>query len=184
MCPPKKQMNSTLSDDISSKLPELAEKVLFVPTDVQQKIKAKFWTRFTPGPLVSEENISLSKALEITDCPKIRDWWHRPGFREWLLNKNEEQERVKYLFNKGLDAIESILDNPDVKTINAKANIIKMLAEMNGYLGKRPIEKFADEDINKMSEHQLRSFLERKGVKIIEEKVLNVNNKDDDKAET
>ena len=173
----KKIINSTIDEvneikEISPRqMAEVTDKVIFEPTSTQAKLKAKFWTRFQPGPLVNTGTLTLAKAAEITGSTQLKKWWYIPGFLEWFMNKEEERERLKYLFNKGLDTIENILDNPEANA-NAKANIIKMLAEMNGYLGKKPIEKFADESINKMSEAQLKEFLERKGVTITQEKII------------
>ena len=182
--------NTTLSKDESKEIKpnKLAEQVIFTPSANQSKIKARFWTRYQPGPFSSPENMTMAEALEVTGSAQLRKWWAVPGFTEWFMNRDEERERLKYLFNKGLDTMESMLDNPDTNA-NAKANLIKMLAEMNGYLGKKPVEKFADEDINKMSENQLKTFLEKKGVKIVEERIIETTgrnqegNKDDSQAE-
>ncbi len=173
----KKILNTTLGSDekISpQQTKSLSEKVIFEPTSSQAKLKARFWTRFQPGPLVSPSNITMTTALEVTGSAQMRKWWHEPGFVEWFTNREEERERLKYLFHKGLNTIENILDNPEANA-NAKANIIKMLAEMNGYLGKKPVEKFADEDINKMSEAQLKAFLEKHGVTFVQENVIDAS---------
>lgn len=165
------------------KVSSLAEQIIFTPSTPQAKVKAKFWTRFQPGPLADPENITMTLALEITNSAALRKWWSQDGFQEWFLNKEEEKERLKYLFNKGLDTMEDILDNPDANA-NAKANIIKMLAEMNGYLGKKPVEKFADEEFNRMSEAQLKSYLERKGVTVTQEQILDVGTSDKKEDDT
>ena len=167
-----------LTIDKQKKLAKLSATALFSPTDAMAKVKARFWTKFQPGPLVGVENVSLSVVAQVTKSAALNRWWDDEGFRDWFLNRDEERERIKYLFNKGLDTIEHILDNPEANA-NAKANLIKMLAEMNGYLGKKPVEKFADTEINAMSEQQLMGYLERKGVKVVEEKVLDISSRED-----
>lgn len=156
----------------------LASDVLFSPSVPQAKVKARFWVRFTPGPFMGPSGITVEEAMRVTGCPTLKKWWGEKGFKEWFLNKEEERERIKYLFNKGLDAVEEILMDPAANP-NAKANLIKMLAEMTGHLGKtKPVEKFADQEIEKMDEQQLETYLTKKGVKVVTEKVLNVD-KDD-----
>ena len=157
---------------------KLSKDVLFEPSSVQQKAKARFWSRFQSGPLANPSMVSLTEALATTNIPQLKKWWDDKQFVEWFLNKDEERERIKFLFNKGLDTMENILDNPEANA-NAKANIIKMLAEMNGYLGKKPEVKFSDESINKMSEAQLQDFLSRKGVKLVQETVVDVVKKEE-----
>lgn len=170
----KRVINTTIkeSKEISPReTAKLSDKVIFEPTSAQVRQKARFWTRFRPGPLTPSDNITMATALEVTGSAQIRKWWNEPGFVEWFENKDEERERLKYLFHKGLDTIENILDNPEANA-NAKANLIKMLAEMNGFLGKKPVEKFADDSINQMSEAQLKEFLNKNNVKVVEEKII------------
>ena len=180
--PPKHIINSNVEDEASlttvesKTVTKLADNILFEPTATQSKIKAKFWSRYHPGPFdsPSDGKITLATALEVTGSTSLRKYWSQPGFREWFLNRDEEREKLKYLFNKALDSAEKILDNPEANP-NAKANIIKMLAEMNGFMGKKQIEKFADDDINKMSEKQLKEFLTKKGVKVVQENIIDAS---------
>jgi len=179
----KKTLNTTLEESPQGQVTKLADKVIFEPTSSQAKVKARFWTRFRPGPLTAGR-LTMDKVLEVTNSAGIRKWWHEPGFVEWFMNKEEERERLKYLFNKGLDMVERIIDDPDANA-NAKANLFKMLAEMNGHLGKKPVEKFADEEVAKMSEDQLAAFIEKKGFKFVKENIINVGSesKEDGSAE-
>lgn len=181
----KKILNSTINES-SENLPEkkqqeiktLSKQFIFEPTKAQAKLKAKFWTRFQPGPMQSSDNITLSVAMDVTSNTSLEKYWREPGFRDWFLNNQEERERLRYLFNKSLDAVENILDNPEANA-NAKANLVKLLAEMTGHLSKKPVEKFSDESINRMSEHELKTFLSKKGVRLVEEKVIDVSRREE-----
>lgn len=178
---PKKPINTNVDSPLTGKVSkptvkvkqtkELSDKVLFSPTAPQQKVKARFWTRFRPGPYADPSNISESMALQVTGSASIRRWWSQPGFVEWFRNREEERERLKYLFNKSLDTLEEILGDPSANP-TSKINGIKLLAEMNGYLNKTKQEEFADDSINKMSEQQLKEFISRNGIKIVEEKII------------
>jgi hypothetical protein len=188
---PKKVINSQIDIPLEKsekavsprQTSQLAAKILFEPSSPQAKVKARFWTRFQAGPLADPSKVSLIDALETTGTPQLQKWWGLEGFREWFLNKDEERERLKYLFNKGLDTIEQILDNPEANA-NAKVNLIKMLAEVSGYLGKKPVEKFADEEVNRMSESQLTEFLEKKGVRITQETIVEVPSEEDKESKS
>lgn len=127
--------------------------------------------------MADSRNVSLAQALEVTQAPQLRKWWAEDGFQDWFLNREEAKERLQYLFQKGLDAAENILDNPEANA-NAKANILKLLAEMTGHLTKKPVDRFADEQVNKMSEEQLKAYLEKKGVTFTQEKIIDVQSTD------
>ncbi len=176
----KKINNNPVKTIQTGKTNKLAKQVLFEPTLPQQKMKARFWTRFQPGPLTDPHHISEEVVAEVTQSPQIKKWWVVPGFKHWFMNHEEERERLRYLFSRSLDTMEEILSNPE-SNANARANIIKLLAEMNGYVGKRPVDRFADDAINKMSEDQLKTFLERKGVTITQEQVIDAGDKDSEK---
>lgn len=183
--PPKKPINSHIDSPLTGQVggspaptykdvPGLADKAIFEPSIPQKKVKARFWTRYQPGPFTSSESITAAFIAKITGSTGIRGWWSKPGFKDWFLNQDEQKEKINFLFDKALLSLEQILDNPDANP-NAKINGIKMLAEMTGYLGKKPVEKFADDDINKMSESQLVAFIEKTGRKVKKEKVVDVN---------
>lgn len=173
--------STDMSDLVPAKaeknLPKLVDKFLFAPTNNMIKIKSKFWSKYNPGPFSSPDNLTMAQALKVTDSPSLERWWSEPGFVEWFTNREEEREKIKYLLNKALDSLESVLDDPTTNP-NAKVNATKVLLETAGYLTKKPVEKFADDQINKMSEQQLMAFLEQKGVKITQEKVVEVDGKD------
>lgn len=178
--PPKKPINTNVDSPLSGKVAEtkqLAEKVLFTPTPSMKKIKARFWTRYQAGPMNDMSAISASEIAKITSSAGIKNWWGKDGFKEWFLNQDEQRERLSYLFDKSLDSLEQILDNPDAHP-SAKMNAIKMLAEITGYLGKnKQPEKTSDESINQMSESQLLEYIKRKSIKLVEEKVIDTEAK-------
>lgn len=150
---------------------KLAGKVVYAPTSSQAQVKAQFWHRFQPGPMATLEDLTLAKAIQITQCNRLRDWWSQPGFLSWFLNKDEAREKMHYLFNQGLDALQEILMNPEANA-NAKVNSVKLLAEMTGYLTKKPVERFADDEINSMSKEQVQKYLASRGIKVVQENII------------
>lgn len=179
---PKKPINSQIDSPLSNSVgdapapthkdvPALAEKAIFSPSVSMKKVKARFWLRYQPGPFTSPSSINAAEIARLTGSTGIKDWWGKPGFKDWFLNKDEQKEKLHYLFDKSLASLEQILDNPDANP-GAKINAIKMLAEMTGHLGKKPEQKFADESIEQMSESQLLEFIKKNSIKLVEEKII------------
>lgn len=181
-------MNSTKKDGLSQEgakdIKEMSKDVIFSPTAMMERIKAKFWTNFVPGPFNDKDNLSAVDVASVVKSAKINEWWSLPGFVDWFMNRQEEKEKLKYLFNKSLSTLERILDNPEVNA-NAQVNAIKILAEMNGFLikGGNLQQKFADDHLNQMTAKELEAMLEKqaldyikaKGLKLVEEKVIDID---------
>jgi len=146
---------------VASELTDVMEDILFSPNPVQRKAKARFWSRYEPNP-IGDGNVSLEMVQRVTGDPSTKRWWGLPGFKEWFLNAEESRERLEYLFNVALDTAESILVDPDAND-NAKVQMIKVIAQLAGKEPTRREEKFLDAEIQKMSESQLRAYLEKKG---------------------
>jgi len=175
------EINQTAKQAGEKSLPKLADKVLFTPTSRQRKVKATFWSRFQPGPFASADSLSMTDVQGITKDPGLKEWWSKDGFREWFMNREEAREKLEYLFMKSLDVAEEIMDDP-LAQASAKVNVIKVLAELANKFPSKQVEKYADDDINRMDEKQLRGYLERKGVTIKEEKVIDVSSSEEKDA--
>lgn len=185
----KKTMNSAGSANKkapakkdSKALAGLAEQVIFTPTPRQAKVKAQFWSRFQPGPFASPSSLTLPAIQEVVNVPSMKEWWHLDGFQAWFLNREEAREKLEYLFMKALETAEDILDNPEAQA-SAKVNMIKVIGELANKFPSRWQEKFADEDINRMSEAQLKAYLEKQGVIIQEERVLEIDSEKETQIE-
>lgn len=143
---------------------------IFSPNAQQKKCKAAFWSRYTPGPSTPlPENMTLAFAQELTNAASLKKWWSEPGFLPWFLNQSEAREQVEYLFDRSLEVAEELL-NSDTAKAGEKVALIKFLAELAGKMpkvgGNGGTERFADADIEKMDENQLKAYLTRKGVLI------------------
>lgn len=183
-----KEVKNSVTPEPSTGLKDLAEAVLFTPNPAHKKLKGKFWSRFMPGPLINIDSMSAVDAIEITKDPRLQKLWSQPGFKDWFLNRDENRERLEYLFTLALDTAEEILSNPDTNP-GARVNMVKVVGELaNKFPNKWQQEKFTDDEINKMSELQLKSWLERKGVLLDRPKpiqlpigeVINVDSSEED----
>jgi hypothetical protein len=141
---------------------------LYDATPAQKRCKASFWARHVPGPLSpSPQDMSLAFVQEVTGTAGLKKWWSEIGFRSWFLNRDENKERLEYLFDRSLDAAEEILNSDQAKGSD-KVAVIKLIADL---AGKTPRhggqDKFADSDINAMDEKQLEAYLTKKGVNLL-----------------
>lgn len=145
------------------KLGELADAVIYTPNATAKKLKAKFWARYNPGLLGIPDVIPVSEIAEVTKDGRVDKLWLQPGFQDWFLNKDENRERLEYLFTLAMDAAEDMLTNPDIQP-SARVNAIKVVAELaNKFPSRYQQERFTDDEINKMSELQLKAWLEKRG---------------------
>lgn len=161
----KEIKNSVNLLNIKEKMNEMD--VVFLPSPPQRRAKSKFWVRYD-SLLGAPETLSSSDIANITQEPTITKWWSQPYFKEWFLNKEEEKERLDYLYNLGLDSLEQLFLNPEANH-NARVNALKVIALL---ASKEPSknEKFSDEDIQRMDKIKLRAYIQKYAPLLIEDK--------------
>jgi len=180
--PPKKPLNSNITKEGTDSPLEGAlgtvksnkpSNLIFTPTPSMKRIKARFWTRYQETPTSQISDVTAAEIAKVTGSAGIKNWWSKDGFKDWFLNKNEDKERISYLFDMSLEKLEDMINDPSVNA-GVRLNAIKLLAEMNGNIGKskKQPERFADEQIEKMSESQLIEFIKEKQIKLVEEKII------------
>lgn len=165
-----KEVRNTQLDTIVTtdpgKITDLADNVIYTPTATAKKLKAKFWARYTPGPNIGPDSITAVEVMDICKDTRAKGLWAQPGFRDWFLNRDENRERIEHLFGLALDAAESILTDESAHA-SAKVNMIKVIGELaNKFPSRYQQERFTDDDINKMNEIQLKTWLEKRGIKM------------------
>jgi hypothetical protein len=162
-----KSESQTGLKQVNSAVTEIFDDHLFIPSPFQQNLKAQFWARAGNHPFLEPDNITIAFVQKFLKDARIPKYWQTPGFKEWFTNQDENRERIEYLWSAGLDAAEQILRDPAAPAA-AKVNLIKTLAEMQGHIarGKGKDEKFSDEQVNKMSEKELKEWLHKKGVTV------------------
>ena len=154
--------NKTPTNILAAAVPEL----IFIPTPSQRQVKARLITKLTDNPLTDLASITLAEAQQLTGSSQLKDWWGRPGFKEWFLDQNEYRQRLEYLFSLALDAAEEILLSTDPKAQGARVAMIKLLAELSNKVPKESAAKYRDESIAKMDRAELEAFLEKNGITV------------------
>lgn len=134
----------------------------FLPNPMQRAAKARFWKRMD---FADARDVNLPLALKVSGTAQLSRWWQLEGFSEWFANKDEAGERLEYLYMLALDAAENLLLDPDANH-NAKVQMIKIIAQL---AGKEPDkeQRFADEEIGKMSRTQLEQYIRRTLPKVL-----------------
>jgi len=139
----------------------LAEDV-FKPTVEQRKIKQKFWYSWKQGP--SKGEITIAQVINITECRAVETWARVPGFKEWLINDQEHGQRLEYLFDLGLDALEQLIMTGERAGDRLKA--IELVAKLSQKIGRPEAQiKYMDEDVQSMTEKQVDEYLAKKGIR-------------------
>lgn len=135
--------------------------IVWLPTPGQRACKAKFWKR--ADYLNIDDKVTLAQAVQVTNNSSLNTWWGIEGFKEWFLNKEEAAERIEYLYMLWMDKAEELLLNPEANH-NAIVQIGKIIAQLSGRDNQ---EKYLDESIQKMSKHQLQSFINKVAPRLI-----------------
>jgi len=119
---------------------EASSELIYVPSQQERKLKAKFWAKAAENPLLSLDGSQVTAVQVKQLLPglngQIDGCWKKPGFKDWFLNPEEGRAKLEYLFDLGLDAMEELLLNPDPKTSAAKVNAFKLIAELTGRSSK------------------------------------------------
>lgn len=112
----------------------LAEEVIYKPSPAERRLKAKYWSIMDGALLLdTPTQTDINRTLGGNYLSRS---WPKEGFKEWFLNKEEGRARLEYLFDLGLDSLETILTDPDPKSSGSKVAAIKLLAEITGRTGK------------------------------------------------
>lgn len=165
----KETRNSIELVNPAQSVSQLADRLFFAPSPNHRKMKAKFWSNYMPSPfkdVADTTQAELAKYCGLSHTT-IERYLKEEGFRDWLLNVNESRERLEYLYNLWTDRVERILldDSTAAQTVVTLGKTLGELA--NKFPNRWAQEKFSDEDINKMSESQLKAFLDKARISVV-----------------
>jgi hypothetical protein len=169
----------------TSALVELAEDTgaLFTPSKIQRAIRARFWTLMSNSMTTNPLHMTTMEIMKTVRDNRFGTWVLLPGFKDWFFNNTEHIERLEYLFDLALTSAEEILLSDDPKSVNAKVQMIRTIAELARKIPSKNVDQYQDEKIGKMSKAELESFLQEQGVSVRHETVLSATAKrveDDD----
>lgn len=149
---------------------EAIEEIAYKPTKRDRELKAKLWVAIQDDPFLDKDSYLNSRdAAEKAAGGKLTNW-NTSGYKEWLFNKDENRQRLEYLFGLSLDAMEEILLNNDPKVQGARVQLIRALSELAGKVPHKQATIKASAGhalssaIDSMDAAQLELYLRRNGV--------------------
>jgi hypothetical protein len=144
------------------------EELLYRPTDSDRRLKAKLLTSLEDNPLLDIDTITPHQVRHLIKSDAFSVKWTKPGFKEWLLNKQEHKEKLEYLFSLALGAAEEILLNTDPKAQSARVNMIKLVAELSRKMPSKDSDGTGGlaKAITQMDKAQLELLLSKGGVDV------------------
>ncbi len=139
----------------------IAEVVVWSPTDAQRKAKHRLMIALEDNPAVDLESITEEEASRLAKF-SMRNYWSKPGFRDWLVGSNDFRVRAEYLAHKGLDAIEEILDSDDPRLAGAKVTAATKLWEITSKFPNKQSagDRMADAFIQAMNLKEVNEYIE------------------------
>lgn len=145
------------------KLASALQSIEFIPSDRQRQAKAAFWSIASESPVFDPQGVSLSQVRQWVSDPEIVRWWPTPGFQDWFLNRDELRQRIEWAVHRGLDAVMDVFDDTEAPAM-AKIRAFEIVSKLAGKEpAKRQVTEYADKDIQKMSEQELRNYLQKLG---------------------
>jgi hypothetical protein len=145
--------------DINKILAAAQTDLVFSPTPDMRRAKAAFWSRFAEAPMVPSDTITLASIQNISSDKRLSKWWTLPGFAEWFQNREEFRERLEYLADVALDALEQVLTDPDANA-GAKVNSAKLVLEAASKMPKK-IEDSPVSRLEALSRAELEDYVRR-----------------------
>lgn len=135
--------------------------VAFFPTTEMRNIKSRLILALEDNPITSIEELTCANAVHLTREGKIQKWWTTPGFKEWLTNTEEFREKLETSKTEMVDLLRELAMDPALGE-RSRIQAAKILLETaTKYESTKKEEQFADSQIQKMSEEQLKQYIEK-----------------------
>lgn len=131
----------------------------FRPTEAQRRAKAALMAALSDPTcaIFDVKSISSGQAAALCNNESVLTWWKQPGFKPWLLNKDETRQKIKYLTDKALEAVAQVLEDPDPRASGSKVNVLRILLQYEASETQTKTNtRFDSMDIT-----QLRAFLKQ-----------------------
>lgn len=146
---------------------------VFKPNNAQRMAKERLLSAMEEleGQL-DMESLSITQIVNLTGCSEIEKWVDSDAsFLPWILDTDHQSHRLKALFDKGLDEMESILDSdyePKILTAKDKIAVFNILAQLaDKQPAKRKEVKWIDESVGQMEDTEVAKELAKARQKLL-----------------
>lgn len=145
---------------IAFELDDPEVKLALKPKDHQ--LKAKFWGLVQQQPWYAEGmKIERKHVRQLMKTSTLETRWKNPLYGEWFLNNNTGKELLLSERDNMIRNLIEITQSSGEKTAD-RLKAMSMAFEMMGMNQKqKPKEKFLDQDVSKMEEHDVVEELKR-----------------------
>lgn len=134
----------------------------FIPSNRQIRARTEFHVRNPQGSY--SPDLTGRDAWEAGAPVAVIKWWDTPGFSDWFLAPQWEQEESHRLLMQSMRRVSEILrDSEDDKNVIAAAREAR---EIYNKLHTSTAPKFADEEVAEMTRAQLEEYIRRKSLVI------------------
>lgn len=144
---------------LQSSLESLLEDAIYVPSESQRQLRAKFWLKYSKLPFADADKVNLDVIKRYSNHSKLDEWWNEDGFRSWFLNQNEYAERLEVLVDHAMSTLASAMISGDTP-VASKITAAKLVLEAAGKLSKKTQNKDKGDDLEEMSDEELQQFIE------------------------
>ena len=136
---PRRNLPVEVRETENPNVPAIVQDSLdFRPTDSMLKLRAEFFALEEENPLdlrdIREKIQDYFPQARAEQILRLMD--NNPAFGNWFQGAHEFRARVKYLADKALNALESILNDPNPMAANAKVKAAQMILDMAGKSAK------------------------------------------------
>ena len=145
--------------DINKILAAAQTDLIFAPTPDMRRVKAAFWSKTRDNPHLVDSASTLTSIQQTVTDKRLTKWWSLPGFQAWFQNGEEYRERMEYLADLALDALEQILTDPDANA-SAKVTSAKLVLEATSKMPTKGEEAPASR-LEAMSRAELEAYVSR-----------------------
>lgn len=145
--------------DINKILAAAQTDLIFAPTPDMRRVKAAFWSKTRDNPHLVDSASTLTSIQQTVSDKRLAKWWSLPGFSSWFQNGEEYRERMEYLADLALDALEQILTDPDANA-SAKVTSAKLVLEATSKLPSKE-ETSPVSRLEVMNRQELEDYIKR-----------------------
>lgn len=143
-------------------LVHIAAAMQFTPSNSQIRHRNAFWANAglqLPPECSVEAAMALAPSKAVSRC--IGSNWATPGFSEWFLNPQWEQEETQRLLHLGMRRVAEILVNSEDDDMLLKA--AKEARELHTKLSatNEDKKKYSDQAVQEMTPDELRDFIRK-----------------------
>lgn len=139
----------------------LFEEIYFVPTPEMRRIKSRLIVALEDNPIASIQDLTCAAAVQLTREAKLQKWWGTPGFKAWFTNTDEFREYLETCKLDMLSLLKDLALDPELRE-GSRIQAAKIVLDVAIRTENQKKEaQYADAQIQKMNEEQLKRYIEK-----------------------